>query len=58
MTPERWKRVRQLFDTAAAFPPEAAGEFLGRECAGDPDLSDEVRRMLAEHERTGIRDAS
>ena len=56
MTPERWKRVRQLFDAAVERGPGAAGEFLARQCAGDPEMYDEVRHMLVEHERTGILD--
>jgi tetratricopeptide (TPR) repeat protein len=56
MTPERWHRVRAVFDSAVEQPESQVEEFLREECAGDPQLYSEVRRMLDEHGRSGLLD--
>ena len=53
MTPERWKRARELFDAAINKSPEEADAFLRMECADDADLYSEVWRMVHEHARAG-----
>ena len=48
MTPERWKRVEELYHAAQV---RAAGErsaFLDRECSDDPGLREEVASLLDE----------
>ncbi len=47
MTPERWRRVEDLFDAAAAVPEPELHAWLERECAGDTELLQEVTAMLA-----------
>ena len=47
MTPERWRRVRTLFDEAVERAPEERSFFLREACAGDPDLEREVGSLLA-----------
>jgi tetratricopeptide (TPR) repeat protein len=56
MTPERWQRVRAVFDTAVSLPPSQVDGFLREQCAGDAELHSEVRRMLEEHARSGLLD--
>lgn len=56
VSPERWGQVRAVFDAAVERPAAEAEEFLQRECAGDPQLYSEVRRMLEEHRREGFLD--
>ena len=46
MTPERWERVKQLFDAAQAHPPSERAAFLTRATGGDEDLRHEVERLL------------
>jgi glutaminyl-peptide cyclotransferase len=48
MTPERWQRVQELFDSALERGTDA-DEFLRAECGEDAELLSEVRGMLAAH---------
>ncbi len=47
MTPERWKRVREIFDRAADLPVRERDGFLASECVADAELETEVRSLLA-----------
>lgn len=47
MTPERYRRVNEIFDAAADLDPAEREAFLARETAGDDDLRAEVSRLLA-----------
>ncbi len=58
MSPQRWGRVRAVFDTAVELPEAEAEGYLRRECADDPEMYSEVRRMLEEHRRSGFLDIS
>src|SRR5688572_423441 len=46
MTPERWERVKTLYDGARARPPRDRSPYLERECKGDTDLQLEVEALL------------
>ena len=50
MTPERWQRVKELFDSASEREPGERAAFLDRECAGDEALRKEVETLLASHD--------
>ncbi len=50
ITPERWKRVSELFQAALAYKPGARDEFLAREAGADSTLAEEVLRLLASDE--------
>ncbi len=56
MNPERWRRIESLFDAAIELPANEREGWLARECAGEPDVRQEVRRLLAaaEMENDGI----
>lgn len=56
MTPERWERVRQLFDVAIELSPPEAGAYVARECDSDDEIREQLERMLEQHQRTGILD--
>jgi serine/threonine-protein kinase len=51
MTPERWRRVGELFDGAARLEPRERDTWLRNACDGDESLHVEVRRLLAQDER-------
>jgi tetratricopeptide (TPR) repeat protein len=53
MTPERWTRLTELFESALDFAPAERAAFLGSACADDPALRDEVHALLDSHERAG-----
>lgn len=47
MTPERWRRIDELFRTVAEQPTAERGEYLTRVCGDDADLRREVLELLA-----------
>ena len=47
MTPEKWKRVREIMAAALDSPPEQRNEYLDKACASDPDLRREVDFLIA-----------
>ncbi len=53
MDSERWRRVNRLFHQTLELSPEERGGFLNQACADDLSLIDEVRDLLAAHERSG-----
>jgi len=53
VTPERWERVKELFEAALAQEPAAQVVFLAGVAPGDPSLAEEVRRLLASDEKAG-----
>ena len=52
MTPESWKRVKALFETALELAPGERPDFLSREC-DDDSIRREVEKLLANHEEAG-----
>lgn len=47
MTAQRWQVVESLFERALELPEPERDAFLGDRCAGDLDLHEEVRELLA-----------
>jgi tetratricopeptide (TPR) repeat protein len=58
MSSERWRRLEALFPDAASLPPSERDAFVSRETAGDADLANELRGMLAAMADGGRRIAS
>ncbi len=53
MTPERWQQIEKLCYEALELDSERREVFLTHICAGDETLGNEVRSMLAAHDRAG-----
>ena len=53
MNPDRWKRVKALFEAAREHDPSARTAFLRERCADNPALLDEVRSLLQAHDAEG-----
>ena len=53
MTPDRWARITDLLGDALDLLPESRPAFLAQLQIAESDLADEVRSLLAEHERPG-----
>jgi serine/threonine protein kinase len=51
MTPERYRRLCELFDQALQRPPAERAAFLDQACAGDAALRAELDAMLRHDER-------
>lgn len=47
MTPERWRKVEEVFHAALALPPDDRATWLDTACADDVELKAEVQSLLA-----------
>ena len=50
MTPERWRRIGELYEAAVRIDPAGQDAWLRAACGGDDELRTEVGRVLAQHE--------
>ncbi len=50
MDPERWRRLKELFEGALALDPAERDEYLERRCSGDAALRREAGALLANYE--------
>jgi serine/threonine protein kinase len=53
MTPERWQRVKELFEEAMDREPAERPAFLQEVCAGDEALREEIESLVVEQELAG-----
>jgi hypothetical protein len=53
MEAERWKRVEELYHSAAALPAADRAQFLDQACGGDAALRREVESLLAHQQGEG-----
>src|SRR5258707_6332183 len=53
VTPERWGRVKEIFEAALQQAGSARVGFVAQAATDDPTLADEVLRMLASDEKAG-----
>ena len=53
MTPERWKKVEEVFEAVLQRPPEDRAAFLDSVCANDITLRNQVDTLLLSLERAG-----
>jgi len=51
VTPERWKRIEELYDRALAREPGERERFLAEACGGDEELRREVDSLLSNAEQ-------
>ena len=50
MTPERFDRIRAVYEAAVDAPAVSRQRVLDRECSGDDELRQEVERLLGARE--------
>jgi eukaryotic-like serine/threonine-protein kinase len=50
VTPERWARVREIFDGALERPAQDRAAYLRVLCAGDDEMRRDVESLLASHD--------
>lgn len=50
MSPERWRKVKQLFQSAIELDGPARGAFVTEACLNDPEIATIVESMIAAHE--------
>src|ERR1035438_1972395 len=53
MTPERWQRVKEIFDQAVERDPASRLAYIRERCGDDEELRREAESLLASDTRTG-----
>ncbi len=53
MTPERWKQIEEVFQTALDLPTVERRGYIAGACAGDETLREQVEALVAQHEEAG-----
>jgi Tol biopolymer transport system component/serine/threonine protein kinase len=53
MNPERWLKVKEIFQQALAYAPADRTRFVSEACAGDNELRSEVESLIASDGRDG-----
>ena len=53
ITPERWRRIRTIFEAAIDRPTEDRGAFLDDACSGDDELLRQVGSLIVASEGSG-----
>jgi hypothetical protein len=51
MSPERWKKIEDIFEAALDCDKAERGDFLRDECGDDSELRGEVEKLVARYER-------
>src|SRR3954469_18184038 len=53
MTPERWRRVKEIFALAVDADPGRRRDLVNQLCGGELSLKAEVESLIAAHESVG-----
>jgi len=53
MNPERWHRVKEIFEAALKLESNERARFLDQECAGDDQTREEVETLLTADQEAG-----
>lgn len=53
MTPERWARLKELFEAVLETPQSRRGSFIAEACGSDAGLRADLETLIAAHERAG-----
>jgi eukaryotic-like serine/threonine-protein kinase len=52
VTPEEWRRIREVLESALELPPEQRSRYLDESCA-DANLRNEIESLIASHDQAG-----
>src|SRR5258708_24467719 len=52
MSPERWRKIKELFQATVELEPHDRAAFVERACDGDEELRHEVDALVLAHEET------
>src|SRR5436853_212226 len=53
MSPERWKQIEEVFQSALDLPESERGGFIASACAGDDALREQVEALIKQYEQAG-----
>ena len=56
MTPERWRKIEEIYHAAQEREPGERGTFVSEACCGDTELKGQIEAMLAQDSGGGILD--
>ena len=56
MTPERWKRIEELYQAASQLPEDERSRYLNEACPDDADLRQEVEGLVQQQTEKGFLD--
>ncbi|MBN2243133.1 MAG: serine/threonine protein kinase [Acidobacteria bacterium] len=54
MDPERWRRLKEIFEEAAEADESGRADFLEKACGEDTDLKNEIAALLKHHKSDGF----
>ena len=50
MNPEKWRKLKAVFEEAVEMDGSSRADFLERACGGDTDLKNEIEALLKQHD--------
>src|SRR5687768_2632319 len=53
MMPDRWQRLKQIFQSALEQHPAERAAFLSQACAGDETLRNQIESLISSHDQAG-----
>jgi len=53
MTPERWRKVEEIFQAAVELMPEERARYVAEVCAEDASLKRDVESLLSQDDSAG-----
>ena len=53
MTPERWRKVEDIFQNALDLSPEERSRYVIETCGNDESLRRDVQLLLSQHDSAG-----
>jgi serine/threonine protein kinase/tetratricopeptide (TPR) repeat protein len=53
MSPERWKQIEEVFQSALDLPPAERRGFVAEACKGDDRLREQVEALINQYEQAG-----
>ena len=55
MDPDRWQRIKEVFDSAVALETSAQSEYVAKTCQDDSEVLSEVQTLLRHHQEAASR---
>src|SRR5579862_4962889 len=55
MDPEKWRRIKEVFDSAIALQTGAQSEYIAKACQDDSQVLNEVQTLLRHHQEANSR---
>ncbi|MFL6228569.1 MAG: protein kinase domain-containing protein [Pyrinomonadaceae bacterium] len=53
MSPERWRKIEEVFQAALDLPEDERAPYISAECGGDEELREQVEALVSQHDEAG-----